>query len=598
MNKKEENVKKIKISDKTRDTIINEAVNQYKEGKIKNSLDVEDFLDGLLQPLMQKLLDAELDNHLDYEKYEHSKNKDNSRNGYCKEKNVKTKYGNIKVQTPRDREATFDPIIIEKGQTKLTGFEDKCIALYAKGMSVRDIEKTLKEIYEVLGRIFFEKIAMYIVMGWCLLPILSIFFHIRWMGMAEQTFMYRLNILSSYQTAVLLMGVLTLEFLIAYFIGMILTRSNDWKNELFEFIKREPWNVFFLMLFVWIIICTMHSANKYTSIFGTEYRYEGLVTYCCYAAVYMCAHIVKEAKYRKCIFNTYAVTAVILGICLLLQDNHLLYMHKIFVYDRATVFSQFNHFGYYLNMSILVMTGLFLTSDVKKNEIMYAAGMAFQLFCLLVNNTFGAYLGSMFGVIAVCIMYVVRTNNIKKILVPIIIYISLSAVSMSGIIPSSSGQNLKVNLSTFSHDVNAVVSDAEDADGAGTGRMRLWKACLKMIPESPILGYGPEQLNEKYAGELGGVLAGGTDRPENEYIQYMVFMGIPGLVMYMGALISMMICQLKKIKKMELITIASAGCALAYAAGACFGNSMYYTTPYFYMFLGMTARTIKLKNTK
>ena len=41
--------------------------------------------------------------------------------------------------------------------------------------------KTLKEIYEVLGRIFFEKIAMYIVMGWCLLPILSIFFHIRWM---------------------------------------------------------------------------------------------------------------------------------------------------------------------------------------------------------------------------------------------------------------------------------------------------------------------------------------------------------------------------------------------------------------------------------
>ena len=421
--------------------------------------------------------------------------------------------------------------------------------------------KTLKEIYEVLGRIFFGKIAMYIVMGWCLLPILSIFFHIRWMGMAEQTFMYRLNILSSYQTAVLLMGVLTLEFLIAYFIGMILTRSNDWKNELFEFIKREPWNVFFLMLFVWIIICTMHSADKYTSIFGTEYRYEGLVTYCCYAAVYMCAHIVKEAKYRKCIFNTYAVTAVILGICLLLQDNHLLYMHKIFVYDRATVFSQFNHFGYYLNMSILVMTGLFLTSDIKKNEIMYAAGIAFQLFCLLVNNTFGAYLGSMFGVIAVCIMYAVRTNNIKKILVPII-------------------------------------SDAEDADGAGTGRMRLWKACLKMIPESPILGYGPEQLNEKYAGELGGVLAGGTDRPENEYIQYMVFMGIPGFVMYMGALISMMICQLKKIKKMELITIASAGCALAYAAGACFGNSMYYTTPYFYMFLGMTARTIKLKNMK
>ena len=131
------------------DLIIDEAVKQFKEGKIKNSLDVESYLDGLLQPLMQKLLDTELDNHLEYSKYEHSDKKENLRNGYCKAKTVRTKYGNIQVQTPRDRNATFNPIIIEKGQTKLTGFEDKCIALYAKRVSLRDIEKTLKEIYGV-----------------------------------------------------------------------------------------------------------------------------------------------------------------------------------------------------------------------------------------------------------------------------------------------------------------------------------------------------------------------------------------------------------------------------------------------------------------
>ena len=124
---------------------------KYKEGAISSGLDVENFLDGLLQPLMQSLLDAELENHLEFAKYEHSKDKmpRNIRNGYCKPKTVKTKYGNICVKTPRDRQATFSPIIIEKGQTTLTGFEDKCIALYAKGMSLRDIEKTLKEIYGV-----------------------------------------------------------------------------------------------------------------------------------------------------------------------------------------------------------------------------------------------------------------------------------------------------------------------------------------------------------------------------------------------------------------------------------------------------------------
>lgn len=132
------------------DMIIEEAVKQFKEGKIQNSLDVESYLDGLLQPLMQKLLDAELENHLEYSKYEHNKNeKRNFRNGYCKTKKVKTKYGNILVKTPRDRNATFEPKIIEKGQTKLTGFEEKCIALYAKGVSLRDIEQTLKDIYGV-----------------------------------------------------------------------------------------------------------------------------------------------------------------------------------------------------------------------------------------------------------------------------------------------------------------------------------------------------------------------------------------------------------------------------------------------------------------
>ena len=150
MSKKKEQNKKQENKD-VKDLIIDEAVKQFKEGKIKNSLDVTNFLDVLLQPLMQKLLDTELDNHLEYDKYEHSKDKKikNSRNGHCKAKTVKTEYGNIEIETPRDRNATFEPVIIEKGQTRLTGFEDKCIALYAKGMSLRDIENTLKEIYGV-----------------------------------------------------------------------------------------------------------------------------------------------------------------------------------------------------------------------------------------------------------------------------------------------------------------------------------------------------------------------------------------------------------------------------------------------------------------
>lgn len=131
--------------------IIDEALNQYKEGKIKTAKDIENFLDSLLEPLMQKLLDAELDNHLEYSKYEHAKDKKNNnfRNGYCKNKKVQTKYGCINIKTPRDRNGSFNPILIEKGQNKLPGFEEKCISLYAKGMSLRDIENILKDLYGV-----------------------------------------------------------------------------------------------------------------------------------------------------------------------------------------------------------------------------------------------------------------------------------------------------------------------------------------------------------------------------------------------------------------------------------------------------------------
>ena len=154
MVKKKENAeikKKISDEDMLNELIIDEAVQLYKDGKITSYTDVKNYLDKLFQPLMQKMLDAELENHLKYPKYEHNKNKndDNARNGHSKPKTVRTEYGSIQIQNPRDRNSTFEPIIIEKGQTRLTGFEDKCIALYAKGMSLRDIEKTLKVIYKV-----------------------------------------------------------------------------------------------------------------------------------------------------------------------------------------------------------------------------------------------------------------------------------------------------------------------------------------------------------------------------------------------------------------------------------------------------------------
>lgn len=138
------------MNEELKNQIVEEAKKEFLNGTIKTSDDVDSFLHGLLEPIYQKLLDTELENKLEYAKYEHKKDKkNNSRNGYCKSKKVETKSGIITIKTPRDRNGEFDPIIIPKGSNRLGKFEDIIVSLCAKGMSYRDISDMLKKIYGV-----------------------------------------------------------------------------------------------------------------------------------------------------------------------------------------------------------------------------------------------------------------------------------------------------------------------------------------------------------------------------------------------------------------------------------------------------------------
>ncbi len=108
---------------------------------------------GLLKQLTKKLLEramqAEMTDHLGYEKNASANKKtSNTRNGSYK-KRVKGEFGNLDIAVPRDRESTFEPVILPKGQTRFAGFNDKIIALYARGMTTRDIQAHLEEIYGV-----------------------------------------------------------------------------------------------------------------------------------------------------------------------------------------------------------------------------------------------------------------------------------------------------------------------------------------------------------------------------------------------------------------------------------------------------------------
>ncbi len=106
---------------------------------------IQEDLKKLIQQTLREALEAELEEFLGYPKYERGE-KDNYRNEYLP-KTVKTVVGEIEIETPRDRNGEFEPKIIKKRQKVLEDLENKVIALYSKGMSVRDIQERLSDMY-------------------------------------------------------------------------------------------------------------------------------------------------------------------------------------------------------------------------------------------------------------------------------------------------------------------------------------------------------------------------------------------------------------------------------------------------------------------
>ena len=115
---------------------------------IKTEQDLAALSKFLLKLTVERAMGAEMDDHLGYEKHANDgKNSGNSRNGYS-QKTLKGNFGEVEIKTPRDRNATFEPQLIKKGQTRITDFDNQILALYAKGMTTRDIADTFKEMYD------------------------------------------------------------------------------------------------------------------------------------------------------------------------------------------------------------------------------------------------------------------------------------------------------------------------------------------------------------------------------------------------------------------------------------------------------------------
>jgi len=152
----------LELPDEVRDRLADEVIDELLAGARTEEEIVGPggVLAQLTKRLVERAMSAELTEHLGYEPHQEPPGgAGNTRNGSTP-KTLATEHGPVRIETPRDRKGSFEPQIIKKGQRRFEGFDDKILALYSRGLSTRDIEAHLAEIYGVkVGRDLISRVT-------------------------------------------------------------------------------------------------------------------------------------------------------------------------------------------------------------------------------------------------------------------------------------------------------------------------------------------------------------------------------------------------------------------------------------------------------
>ena len=120
-----------------------------KEQKFTSTDQIMETIKDMFSDILEEVLQCEIDEQLGYEKHQRkSDGPSNYRNGSTKRK-LKTQFGEVEVSVPRDRNGSYEPQILDKYQRNVDGLEEKILSLYAHGMSTRDIQEQVKDLYNI-----------------------------------------------------------------------------------------------------------------------------------------------------------------------------------------------------------------------------------------------------------------------------------------------------------------------------------------------------------------------------------------------------------------------------------------------------------------
>ena len=250
-----------------------------------------------------------------------------------------------------------------------------------------------------------------------------------------------------------------------------------------------------------------------------------------------------------------------------------------FVYYNSGFFHNTNHYGYFLTMSIGLCAAMAVLEKNTKLRTAAIAGLVLNAAEQVLNNSFGSILSSIAALMLLMIMlWIAKGKFVPASLAVFGLFMGVSLAAAFFFRPA-----YFLNFSFLSRDIKKILNETEDAGSAGSGRIRLWRYVGDLIAKRPFLGYGIEGMNRNMQQDLHT----SVNRVHNEFLQYAQFYGVPAVAFYFSGCLGVFIRGLKNKKRRTDCNIAALTAAFAYLANSFFGVSMYYTTPMFFLLLGI-----------
>ncbi|MFA7055896.1 MAG: O-antigen ligase family protein [Acholeplasmataceae bacterium] len=441
--------------------------------------------------------------------------------------------------------------------------------------------KNIDDFFQFFSKERLSKIALYLLIIWSVIPlflmILSIFLD------RSSAFSFMFN--SGRLTIIWYMVMQQIGYLGIIMTVIIILSSlrNKSKNKIPTkiYVFEHKVELFLLLFLLWSLISSLFSSDQALSFLGTDYRKDGWLSYLSYSGFFGLGYLLFKEKDIIRLLRFLGTVASILGVLLIVNMESI---NEIFTfYHKSTVFYNPNHMGYYLVISILSLTYL----AIRKPKIDTDKVICYILFSILVvalieNGSFGPYIAVSMGLLFLMIMtFVLEKNKLIHSISITILFIGIS------VIMNFESSFLSNEINHLSEGIDDIIEDKEDADRAGSGRWGLWTNGIEFMLDKPVTGYGIENLENAYL-EVDII----QDRPHNEFIQIAATTGIIGLLLYVSALGFHFLDFFKLKKKITYDHIGILMIVFGYLVSSFFGNSMFYTTPFFIMILGISKSMI------